>query len=310
MVLRSTYHKPIFSAIEWDGRASCADGEKIARPRRTGDLSVELPCVTPQCNRRMTCSSNNGWSTRHTTARCERTIVATSTPRWRHGVRKLPPLQNGEPVLLKLDGRSSGRHQVLCSEVTRRTGHMLPPDDPGDEVVPPDDPGDEVVPPDDPGDEVVPPDDPGDEVVPPDDPVDEVVPPDDPVDEVVPPDDPGDEVVPPDDPGDEVVPPDDPGDEVVPPDDPVDEVVPPDDPGDEVLPPDDPGDEVLPPDDPGDEVVPPDDPGGEVVPPDDPGNEVLPPDDPLSYSVDFQLWSVLLSVYSHLSLECYVFVSF
>ena len=51
--------------------------------------------------------------------------LATSTPRWghpilrstcqndvqykrcydrRHGVRKLPPLQNGEPVLLKLDG--------------------------------------------------------------------------------------------------------------------------------------------------------------------------------------------------------------
>ena len=42
MVLRSTYHKPIFSAREWDGRASCADGEKIARPRRTGDRSVEL----------------------------------------------------------------------------------------------------------------------------------------------------------------------------------------------------------------------------------------------------------------------------
>ena len=84
MVLRSTYHKPIFSAREWDGRASCADGEKNARPRRTGDRSVELPCVASPCNRRISGSGTNGSSTRHTTARCERTIVATSTPRWGH----------------------------------------------------------------------------------------------------------------------------------------------------------------------------------------------------------------------------------
>ena len=96
-------------------------GEKIARPRRMGDRSVELSCVAPQCNRRITGSGTNGSSTRHTTARCEKIIVATSTPRWghpklrakttykrcydrRHGVRKLPLLQNGEPVLVKLDG--------------------------------------------------------------------------------------------------------------------------------------------------------------------------------------------------------------
>ena len=44
----------------------------------------ELSCVAPQCNRRITGSGTNGSSTSHTTDRCERTIVATSTPRWGH----------------------------------------------------------------------------------------------------------------------------------------------------------------------------------------------------------------------------------
>ena len=64
-----------------DGRANCADGEKIARPRRTGDRYAELSYVAPQCNRRLTCSGTNGSSTRHTIARCERTVVATSAQR-------------------------------------------------------------------------------------------------------------------------------------------------------------------------------------------------------------------------------------
>ena len=85
---------------------------------RTGDRFVELPYVAPQCNRRITCSGTNGSSTRHTTVRCENncrhvnTEIGTSDTQItykrcydrRHGVRKLPPLQNGEPVLLKLDG--------------------------------------------------------------------------------------------------------------------------------------------------------------------------------------------------------------
>ena len=40
MVLHSTYHKPIFSAREWNGRANCADGEKIVIPRRTSPHSA------------------------------------------------------------------------------------------------------------------------------------------------------------------------------------------------------------------------------------------------------------------------------
>ena len=145
-MLRSTFHKPIFSAREWGGRASCADGEKIARPRRTGDRSVELSCVAPQCNRRITGSGTNGSSTRHTTARCERTIVATSTPRWGHPKLRSTCQNDAQTMLrsatwctqittvtkwrtsvveIRWGDRSSGRHQALCSDVTRRTGHML-----------------------------------------------------------------------------------------------------------------------------------------------------------------------------------------
>ena len=124
------FHKPIFSA-----RTSCADGEKIARPRRTGDRSVELSCVAPQCNRRITGSGTNGSSTRHTTARCERTIVATSTPRWGH-MKLRSTCQNDVQAMLRsatwctqitavTKWRTSGRHHALCSEVTCRTGHML-----------------------------------------------------------------------------------------------------------------------------------------------------------------------------------------
>ena len=112
MVLRSTYHKPIFSAREWDSRASCADGEKIARPRPTGDRSVEISCVAPQCNRRITGSGTNGSSTRHTTARCERTIVATSIPRWGHPKLR-PTCQNDVQVMLRLATR--------CTQITAVT---------------------------------------------------------------------------------------------------------------------------------------------------------------------------------------------
>ena len=135
------YRKPIFSARKWDGRTSCADGKNIARPRRTGDRSAELPCVAPQCNRRITCCGSNGSSIRHTTARYERTIVATSTPRWGHPKLR-STCQNDVQAMLRAEtrytqmiavakcccnwmARSSGRHQALCSEVTRRTGHML-----------------------------------------------------------------------------------------------------------------------------------------------------------------------------------------
>ena len=146
MVLRSTYQKPIFSAREWAGRASCADGEQIARPRLSGDRSVELSYVAPQCNRRITGSGTNGSSTRHTTALCERTIVATSTPRWGHPKLR-STCQNDVQAMLRSatwcthittiakwrtsvaeigwGDRSSGRHHALCSDVTRRTGHML-----------------------------------------------------------------------------------------------------------------------------------------------------------------------------------------
>ena len=112
MVLRSTYHKLIFSAREWDGRASCADGEKIARPGRTGDRSVELSCVAPHCNRRITGSDSNGSSTRHTTARCERTIVATSTPRWGH-----PKLRS----TCQNDVQAMLRSVTWCTQITAVT---------------------------------------------------------------------------------------------------------------------------------------------------------------------------------------------
>ena len=104
--------KPIFSARELEGRANCADSENIARYRRTGDRSVELPCVAPQCNRRITCSGTNGSSTRHTTARCERTIVATPTPRW--GQSKLrSTCQNDVQAML--------RSATRCTQITAVT---------------------------------------------------------------------------------------------------------------------------------------------------------------------------------------------
>ena len=110
MVLRSTYHKPTFSARHWDGRVSCTDGEKIARPRRTGDRSVELPCVAPQCNRRITCSGTNGSSTSHTTSRCERTNFATSTPRWGH-----PKLRS----TCRNDVKAMLRSATRCTQITK-----------------------------------------------------------------------------------------------------------------------------------------------------------------------------------------------
>ena len=112
MVLHSTYHKPIFSAREWDGRASCADGEKIARSRRTGYRSVELPCDAPQCNRRITCSGTYGSSIRHTTARCERIIVATSTPKWGH-----PKLRS----TCQNDVQAMLRSATRCTQITAVT---------------------------------------------------------------------------------------------------------------------------------------------------------------------------------------------
>ena len=109
MALRSAYKKPIFSARELDGRASCADGETIARPRRTGDRSVELSWVAPQGNRLITGSGTNWSSTRHTTARCERTIVDTSTPRWAHPTLR-PTCQHDVQAML--------RSTTWCTRIT------------------------------------------------------------------------------------------------------------------------------------------------------------------------------------------------
>ena len=107
----------------------------------------------------------------------------------RHGVRKLPPLKNGEPLLLKLDGEkqwSTPSTVFRCDPQNRsivvKTGagicyrrnrkhlqgvlNVLPPapnNEPDDTDIQAKDPG-EVLPPDDPGDEVVLPDDPGDAV--------------------------------------------------------------------------------------------------------------------------------------------------
>ncbi|KAK2178577.1 hypothetical protein NP493_538g01007 [Ridgeia piscesae] len=107
----------------------------------------------------------------------------------RHGVRKLPPLQNGEPVLLKWDGekqwstsiavfRSDPQNQSyvvktgagICYRRNRKhlqgVPNVLPPEpnnEPDDTDLQAEDPG-EILPPDGPGDEVVPPDDPGDAV--------------------------------------------------------------------------------------------------------------------------------------------------
>ena len=302
----------IFFPREWDGRASCADGEKIARPRHAEirllnyhssphsaigvspavvlmgrQLATRLSVVREQLSPRQHRDGDIRNSDQHaktTYKRCyDRRHCVCKLPKWRTSVAEIGW---GEAVVdTKHCVQKWPPEQVRCCE--NRCRYLLSqkwkaPIQGVPNVLPSmsnDEPDDTNFQTEYSG-EVLPPDDLGDEVVLPDDPGDEVLPPDVPGDEVLPPDDPGDEVVPPDDPGDEVVPPDDPGDEVVPPDDPGDEVVPPDDPGDEVVPPDDPGDEVVPPDDPGDEVLPPDDPGDEIVPLDDPRDEVLPPDDP------------------------------
>ena len=98
----------------------------------------------------------------------------------RHGVRKLPPLQNSEPVLLKLDGekqwstpntvfRSDPQNRPyvvktgagICYRRNRKHLHSVPNvlpsvpnNEPDDMDIQAEDPC-EVVPPDDPGDAVV-----------------------------------------------------------------------------------------------------------------------------------------------------------
>ena len=83
--------------------------ELCKRRKDCGDRSVELPCVALQCNRRITCSGTNGSSTRHTTARCERTIVATSTSRWGHPKLR-PTCQNDVQAMLRTETR--------CTQIT------------------------------------------------------------------------------------------------------------------------------------------------------------------------------------------------
>ena len=139
MVLRSTYHKPIFSAREWDG-----------------DRSVELSCVAPQSNRRITGSGTNGSSTRHTTARCERTIVATSTPRWGHPKLRSTVFRSDPQNQSYLMKTGAGICYCRNRKHLQCVPNVLPPvpnNEPDDTDIQAEDPG-EILPPDDPGDAV------------------------------------------------------------------------------------------------------------------------------------------------------------
>ena len=71
-----------------------------------------LSCVAPQCNRRIPGSGTNGFSTRHTTARCERTIVATSAPRWGHPKLRSTCQNNVQAML---------RSATWCTQITAVT---------------------------------------------------------------------------------------------------------------------------------------------------------------------------------------------
>ena len=127
MVLRSTYHKPIFSAREWDGRASCEDGEKIARPRPTGDRSVEISCVAPQCNRRITAICRMALMGRQLATRLpvvREQIVATSIPRWGHPKLR-PTCQNDVQVMLRSATRCTQLGEIGWGEAVVDTKHCV-----------------------------------------------------------------------------------------------------------------------------------------------------------------------------------------
>ena len=80
MMLRATYHKGIFSARE----ASCADSEKIARPRQP---EIGLLNYHPSPHSAIGVSPavalmGRQIATQLPVVTCDRKIVATSTPRW------------------------------------------------------------------------------------------------------------------------------------------------------------------------------------------------------------------------------------
>ena len=215
MVLRSTYHKPIFSAREWDGRERERERERaVQTATRLLDLDEpeigllnfhaspnsaigvspavalmdrQLATRLPVMREQLLPRQHRDGDIRNSDQRAKTTYKQCYDRR--HGVRKLPPLQNGEPVLLTLDGekqwstpstvfRSDPQNRSyvvktgsgICYRRNRKhlqsVPNVLPPvsnNEPDDTDIQAKDPG-EVSPPDDPCDEVVSPDDPGDAV--------------------------------------------------------------------------------------------------------------------------------------------------
>ena len=90
--------EPEISLLHYHASPPCAIGVSPAVALMGRQLATRLPVVREQLSPRQ----HRDGDIRNSDQRAR-----TTYKRWydrRHGVRKLPPLQNGEPVLLKMDG--------------------------------------------------------------------------------------------------------------------------------------------------------------------------------------------------------------